>query len=426
MTIALTTEHYQSLIKQREHWQAVDLLRCDMDSFLSLAYLLMLGRPVDGPGYSRGTEFLLSGGGRFCFLQELQNSPEGGARQGRLKVTKHPGIICRLLEKVQLLRGYSIGQRWLDEALGQLRLQAAVSDARLQSQRVEQELLCQLAQVRQQYRVLYQMLQQSEVDELYPALAAVKSDAIPSYEQSRFDAFYMAFEDRFRGARQQIEASQRIYIDYISRLTELGPVSVLDIGCGRGEWLTLLAAQGWQACGVDMNRVMVESCQAQGLDVTEADVIHYLQTQPDNSLSAVTGFHIIEHLPFEVLFTLCEEVLRVLKPGGMVVFETPNPENILVGSHYFYQDVTHQNPLPPLMIEFLAQYIGYSDTELLRLHEPDESHHFAPDNDMAVALNHHFNCGQDYALIARKAFNTQAFNAEELNAEASSSEVHNR
>jgi len=124
-------------------------------------------------------------------------------------------------------------------------------------------------------------------------------------------------------------------------------VEVLDVGCGRGEWLELLQVNGYKAKGIDINRVMVSQCRERGLDVKEHDVIDYLSTLSSESLNVITGFHIIEHLPFETLMRLLEESYRVLKKGGMVIFETPNPENIIVGACNFYTDPTHQNPIPP-------------------------------------------------------------------------------
>ena len=114
---------------------------------------------------------------------------------------------------------------------------------------------------------------------------------------------------------------------------------MLDAGCGRGEWLELLKEQGiTTGRGIDNNRVMVKQCEGYGLDVIEGDVIESLRDFPSASLGAVTAFHLIEHLPLNVLVKFLDETARVLKSGGIAIFETPNPENILVGAFTFYLD----------------------------------------------------------------------------------------
>ena len=118
---------------------------------------------------------------------------------------------------------------------------------------------------------------------------------------------------------------------------------VLDIGCGRGEWLELLKKERIQARGVDRNRVFVEQCRRIDLEVEEQDALAYLGSVPDRSLSVITSFHLVEHLGFEELIRLLDEMIRALKPGGLLILETPDPENFMVGSYSFYADPTHRN-----------------------------------------------------------------------------------
>src|SRR3989442_11358235 len=102
---------------------------------------------------------------------------------------------------------------------------------------------------------------------------------------------------------------------------------ILDVGCGRGEWLELLKEQKLRGGGVDSNRVLVGQCVERGLEVAEEDLINHLTRLNDASLGAVTGFHLIEHLPIDTLIQFLNQTVRVLKPGGAVIFETPNPQN---------------------------------------------------------------------------------------------------
>ncbi len=183
------------------------------------------------------------------------------------------------------------------------------------------------------------------------------------------DAMYAAFEDRFRGSGDEIKERLSVYLPLVREAPAGG---VLDLGSGRGEWLELLRAEGRSAQGVDSNRVFIADCRARGLDVIEGDALAHLRSLEANSLAAVTGLHLVEHLPLDVLIELLNETLRVLMPGGLALFETPDPENVLVGSHFFYVDPTHRNPLPSLTMKFFLESRGFDRVQVMRLH-PYES-----------------------------------------------------
>lgn len=228
---------------------------------------------------------------------------------------------------------------------------------------------------------------------------------ITEEEKYKFDNFYIEFEDKFRGSRDEIKNRVKTYLPYIEKLPfKKEDIRSLDVGCGRGEWLELLQENGYiSSKGVDLNRMMVTKSKEFGLDVEEADVIKYLSNQKDETLSFITGFHIIEHLPFEILMKFLEESYRVLQKGGMVIFETPNPENIVVGACNFYTDPTHLNPIPPITGEFLLQQNGFMDTDILRLNLSKEVKYikdgsFSDVNDILFA----FTKEQDYAIIGYK------------------------
>ncbi|MEH2046197.1 class I SAM-dependent methyltransferase [Nostoc sp.] len=224
-------------------------------------------------------------------------------------------------------------------------------------------------------------------------------------DQHLLDAFYVAFEDQFRGSREQILNRLKVYLPLIEE-AKIGRLNspILDVGCGRGEWLELLRESGYTARGIDINRVMLEQCRSRGLEVIEADVIAHLRALPDSSLGAVTGFHIIEHLPFETLVQLFDEAVRVLKQGGLVVFETPNTRNILVGSGDFYRDPTHKNPIHPDTISFLAESRGLINSKSYFFEQTDGIVHLV--NSLQIKfddLNEYVKVSRDMVLIAYKA-----------------------
>jgi len=216
------------------------------------------------------------------------------------------------------------------------------------------------------------------------------------------DAFYAAFDEHFRGSKEEIKERLKVYLPIV-RAGGIGVAStpILDVGCGRGEWLELLSEEGLTATGVDANRILVAQCRERGLDVVEDDLMNYLRNLPDGSLGGITGFHVVEHLPIETLVKLIDEALRVLQPGGVVLFETPNPQNVLVGSCNFYFDPTHRNPLPSQVLKFLIESRGFVSVKILNLNPSDE----APvegDSELAKRFNQYFYGPMDYGLVAWK------------------------
>ncbi|MDQ7090764.1 MAG: methyltransferase domain-containing protein [Methylococcales bacterium] len=223
---------------------------------------------------------------------------------------------------------------------------------------------------------------------------------IAKEEDHIFDAMYVAFEDKFRGTRNDIQQRQKVYLPTLeAALNATNKSLVLDMGCGRGEWLELLQNQNIRAEGVDLNCIMIRECEQRGLQATEADILDYLRPLQDSSIGAVTGFHIIEHLPFKVLIAFFDECLRVLKPGGTIIFETPNPENLLVGGCNFYTDPSHHNPLVPETMRFTIEQRGFEKTEIKRLHKYSDFYETTSDDEFIKA---HFYNEMDYAIIGHK------------------------
>ena len=227
-------------------------------------------------------------------------------------------------------------------------------------------------------------------------------------DEHRLDALYEAFEERFRGTREEIKERLKVYLPLLQQLSlDTATFPIIDLGCGRGEWLEVLHEEGFVCHGIEQNRVFVEQCQQRGLTVREDDACAYLSRLPEASVSVVTGFHLIEHLPFERLLTLFDETVRVLQSGGVAIFETPNPQNLLVGSCSFYLDPTHRNPLPSPVIEFLAQARGLSRVAIWNLHPRPEAEHLpgsenAPASPLAQQLHDYLYGPQDYAVIGWK------------------------
>jgi O-antigen chain-terminating methyltransferase len=179
-------------------------------------------------------------------------------------------------------------------------------------------------------------------------------------------------------------------------------VEAVDIGCGRGEWLAMLKQCNVSAQGIDLNQVMIDHCLAQGHQAKQADALAWMQQQGQQSLHLISSFHVIEHIPFQDYYLWFEQFSRILAPGGVLILETPNPENLLVASHTFYHDPTHLNPITPTLLEFTAKFFGLQVLAIERLNPYPESAKVTGYDELTQRVNGHL-CGpQDFGLIAYK------------------------
>lgn len=175
------------------------------------------------------------------------------------------------------------------------------------------------------------------------------------------ERLYQDLEDRFRGTLDEVKAKLAPYLDDVRSAPEVGPV--IDVGCGRGEWLELLRDADVTAYGVDTNEVVVERGVERGLNVQAGDALTHLRELPEGSVRAVTSFHVVEHLSLDTLVGLIDAALVALAPGGVLILETPNPTNLNVGAASFYLDPTHLKPLHPQFLEFLLVQRGFASAE---------------------------------------------------------------
>jgi SAM-dependent methyltransferase len=183
---------------------------------------------------------------------------------------------------------------------------------------------------------------------------------------------YFAFEARMRGSRELVRERQA---PYVSDFRDAAPV--LDLGCGRGEFLELLREEGIEAKGIDLDADMVEQCREEGLEVEQADAVAYVEALEDGSLGGIFCSHVAEHLAPSALFRLLELAASKLRSGGILIAETPNPK-ALVALSMFFADLTHLRPLDPETFAFLARQAGFREVETRFLHEPPAEERLQP------------------------------------------------
>ncbi len=217
------------------------------------------------------------------------------------------------------------------------------------------------------------------------------------------DRLYASFENTFRGTREQIRERVGCYLPLMKKASAgTAERPILDIGCGRGEWIELLGAEGLVAEGVDTNPHTVAYCASLGLPVRLGDGLATLEAAAEESLGAVTAFHVVEHMPFAALAQLFSACHKALKTRGLIVFETPNCNNLLVASQSFYLDPTHLRPIPSLTALFLAQFAGFRDCRIIEINPPMLVEGWADAVPEVPGLRRLFEAPLDYALIAEK------------------------
>jgi O-antigen chain-terminating methyltransferase len=186
------------------------------------------------------------------------------------------------------------------------------------------------------------------------------SQGSPDAFAPSLDAYkYVGFEDQFRGSREVIRARLESYLPIFE-----GQKDVLDVGCGRGEFLDLLNARGITARGIDLNHEMAEVCRARGLDVTEADAVGYLASIADASLGGIFAAQVVEHLEPGYLLRFLDLAFQKLRPGGRIVLETLNPACWVAFFESYIRDITHRWPLHPDTLKYLVVASGFTKADI--------------------------------------------------------------
>jgi O-antigen chain-terminating methyltransferase len=250
-------------------------------------------------------------------------------------------------------------------------------------------------------------------EELDQLLAVLGKGQSPSPEQVRAlagpleDFKYAGFENRFRGWEEKVRQQQQDYLPYFT--TRL---PVLDLGCGRGEFVQLLQDNGIPASGIDVNEQMVDICRDKGLDCRKADIIETLFAQEDNSLGGIFSSQVIEHLSPSYLKRMVELSFFKLAPSGCIILETINPASVFSLVEIYFLDLSHKNPVHPQTLQFLLESSGFKEVKIeYSVQLKEESLRTLPGNtDTDLAMNENIDklnrllyAPSNYAAIAVKA-----------------------
>lgn len=249
-------------------------------------------------------------------------------------------------------------------------------------------------------------------DNLTRLLAVLEEGKSPSLQEVKGvlypleDWRYAGFENRFRGSEEEVKKQQEIYLPYFQ--TE---GTVLDCGCGRGEFVELLQEHGIAAEGIDANDQMIAICRDKGLDCRKADILETLAGLEDGSLGGLFSSQVIEHLTLSYLKRMIELAYFKLAAGGFLVLETINPTSVFSLLQIYFLDISHQNPVHPRAVQFLLESAGFEDVEIKYSAplEEERLRDLPPEEEAAAILNENIDklntllyAPPNYAAIARK------------------------
>ena len=244
------------------------------------------------------------------------------------------------------------------------------------------------------------------LDQKIENVAVRVRDAVnPAVSAQSPDVLYRRLEDALRGSEAHVREDVE---PYAQRAADHQPV--LDVGCGRGEFLALCRERGIDARGVDTNERSVSDLRQRGLDAALGAIPECFTPLADHSLGAVLAMHVVEHLSVDALFALFRESARVLRSGGLLMIETPNAESMAMAAGDFWRDPTHIAPRHPAALTVLAREHGFAIDEIRAVHELPEGTRIAihaedsPELQRVIhTLNDRLFAPQDLRLILRNA-----------------------
>lgn len=264
---------------------------------------------------------------------------------------------------------------------------------------IQKRLWSDMQTIRQEYdRLIHtelRLIRQRAPEAPYQERAAAPATAaaVPQPPSATFD--YGRFAERFRGTEEYVRRNVEFYKPFFSHCEK-----VLDIGCGRGEFLALMRDQAVAARGIDLSEESVAQCRQKGLEAAVADLFPYLASQPEQEFDGIFSSQVVEHLDPQRLPEMIRLCAKSLRRGGLLAIETPNPECLAIFATHFYLDPTHTRPVPHPLMDFYMEEAGFGQIEVHKLSPAVES---MPEiAEMPERFRNRFFGGLDYAIIGRR------------------------
>jgi 2-polyprenyl-3-methyl-5-hydroxy-6-metoxy-1,4-benzoquinol methylase len=258
---------------------------------------------------------------------------------------------------------------------------------------IQKRLWQDMRQIRQEYEgLIHTELRLIRQRAPVPVVANPAAIAPATVAATGFD--YGRFAERFRGPEEYVRRNVAFYKPLFADCE-----NVLDIGCGRGEFLTLMREQGIAATGIDLSEESVAQCRKSGLSAEVTDLFSYL-AQPSQEFDGIFSSQVVEHLDPQRLPEMIRLCAASLRRGGLLAIETPNPECLAIFATHFYLDPTHTRPIPHPLLAFYMEEAGFG---LIEIHELSPAVESMPEiAELPEKFRKRFFGGLDYAIAGRK------------------------
>jgi len=261
---------------------------------------------------------------------------------------------------------------------------------------IQERLWADLEKVRGEFeRLIHQELRLASRRVATAPVSPAPAVAQAPVEQPQVNIDFVRFAERFRGSEEHVRETQRFYVPHFKDCR-----SVLDVGCGRGEFLDLMREAGVSAQGVEQSEELVRYCQSKGLNVSQGDLFEYLDSLPDASLDGLFCCHVVEHLPVSRLPEFIALAARKLQLNGLLAIETPNPECLAIFATFFYLDPTHLRPVPPALLCFCLEEAGFGRLHVQKLAPASQA--IPSLLELPENFRETFFGGFDYTVLARR------------------------
>ena len=416
----------QLVIKDKYHLS--ELLAFSDEDFINAAYRAILRRDPDERGFNHYLQALRGGGSpKVLILRDFLETKEGQATGVRIQGLFLPALLDKWRRKrfvgpmiawvhAVLRLGTQADRQATHEAKNDQEIQELGRLVNEVSEHLMHRIITMKAQFTGQIAPSEFDALKNEHDSTNLRVARLETELERAIAESRtkgtpgaLDSFHAAFEDHFRGDRLLYRARIEPYLDFVRAVgAGTADAPIVDVGCGRGDWLELLRDCGLIGLGIEVNRAFLDMCRTRGLTVLEGDAIETLRGMPDGSAGAITSMHVIERLPFDRAIALLDEARRVLRPRGLIIIEALNPENLSIGNHWSYGDPNRRNPLPPDALRWIVESRGFTDVRIERLviargrNAPKPISGDVPGADAINALLGSLSASTDYAIIGKR------------------------
>jgi O-antigen chain-terminating methyltransferase len=384
-------------VEKIEDWPLDELLNIKNDQeFVETAIQVVLNREADPPGVRGGVAAIRSGElNREEYIKALSDSEEGAKRISYKKLMKK----FRLMKITSYFCQLPVVGALLCNTKAIFTVDQEINQLKNNYYQLEGELLELKTIIDDLFIYLYERqydLPGLGFDNRIHECGDGKDEVAEN--KQLFEDFQEGLSCKFRGDYQEIIERLQVYTPYLEKIGSSENEPIVDVGFGRGEFLELAKQRGLHMVGIDTNQSSVADGISNGFTVENLDAIDYFKRKVTGSIAAVCMIHIVEHIEYKNLLLLLKEIFRCLKNGGLIIVETPNPDNLIVSSAQFYLDPTHLNPIPEALMSYMLSYVGFEVDKIgLSTRNSDFTNRVADKQ-----LNYMLTCTQDYALIGRK------------------------